>query len=189
MQVRTIIAAAAIAALAGAAAHAQTNVYRWVDKDGKVHFSDTPPPKDAKGASQRTMGGGGGDSQLPYATQMAMKRHPVTMFMSGDCGEPCDQGRELLARRGIPYVQRNAQANPADAEALKKAAGQLQVPVLLVGQNTLKGFSEDTWNAALDTAGYPRTRLPGQPAPQPQPSPEPPPAANAGQAPPAAPSR
>jgi hypothetical protein len=48
----------------------------------------------------------------------------------------------------------------------------MQVPVLLVGDNTLKGYSEDSWNAALDAAGYPRSRLPGQPAPAPQQSAE-----------------
>jgi hypothetical protein len=41
MQSRLIAGALLLAALA---AHAQTNVYRWVDKEGKVHFSDTPPP-------------------------------------------------------------------------------------------------------------------------------------------------
>ena len=41
------------------AADAQTNVYRWVDKDGKVQYSDTPPPKDATNATQKSMGGGG----------------------------------------------------------------------------------------------------------------------------------
>ena len=167
------ISIAVLAAFAATVAVAQTNVYRWVDKDGKVQFSDTPPPKDAKSVTQKSMGGGGNDmSQLPYATQMAVKKSPVTLFMSGDCGEPCDQGRALLAQRGVPYKQRNAQASQADAEALKKAAGQLQVPVLLVGENTLKGYSEDSWNAALDAAGYPRTRLPGQPAPTPQQSAE-----------------
>jgi glutaredoxin len=171
--VKRTIVVAALAAWAITAADAQTNVYRWVDKDGKVQYSDTPPPKDARSSTQRTLGGGYPDtSQLPYATQMAMKKSPVTLFMSGDCGEPCDQGRALLGQRGIPFTQRNAQANKADAEALKQAAGQLQVPVLLVGSNTLKGFSEESWNAALDSAGYPRTRLPGQPVPQPQQSAE-----------------
>ena len=169
---RTIIVAA-LAACLGTAAVAQTNVYRWVDKDGKVQFSDQPPPKDAKGVTQKSMGGGGNDlSQLPYATQVAIRKFPVTMFMSGDCGEPCSQGAALLGQRGVPYTVRNAQANKADAEALKKAAGQMQVPVLLVGDNVLRGYSEDSWNAALDAAGYPRTRLPGQPVPQPQQSAE-----------------
>src|ERR1700754_2768643 len=85
------------------AAAAETTVYRWVDHDGKVHFSDTPPPQDAQNASQRTLGGGYTESHaMPYATQMAVKRNPVTLFVATDCGAPCDGARDLLSRRGIP---------------------------------------------------------------------------------------
>ncbi len=163
MKTRTIALSLLTAALACAFfAQAQT-VYRWVDKDGKVHFSDTPPPPDAKDASQRRVGGGyTEDTQLPYATQLAARRNPVTIFTGAACGEPCDKGRELLTRRGIPYTERDAQNNPEDQEALKKLIGALDVPLLLVGTSKMKGFEEDTWQASLDSAGYPRTRLPGQ---------------------------
>ena len=144
-------------------AHAQTNVYRWVDKDGKVQFSDSPPPADAKDATQRQMGGGGGeDSLLPYATQVAKRRNPVTLYTGGDCGDACVKARELLERRGIPYTERDAQNNDADREALQKLVGSLYVPTLVVGEATTKGFDEDLWQAAFDSAGYPKTRLPGQ---------------------------
>lgn len=157
----------ALALLAAAAAQAQSTVYRWVDKDGKVQFTDSPPPADAKGASERRMGGGYVDeTQLPYATQVAAKRHPVTMYVSTDCGDLCAQGRALLSKRGVPYAEKNAQASQADQEALQKIAGGLSVPVLLVGETTLKGFDEGSWTAALDRAGYARTRLPGQAGPR-----------------------
>jgi glutaredoxin len=179
--------AAALAALGlsiAFAATAETTVYRWVDRDGKVHFSDTPPPEDAKSASQRRLGGGYvEESALPYATQMAVKRNPVTLFIATDCGTPCDSARELLSRRGVPYTERNAQSAPAEAEALRKAAGTAEVPFLTVGDNKLRGFEEEAWNSALDAAGYPRTRLPGQPAPVTRQ------AAGSGDTPPAAPPR
>jgi glutaredoxin len=141
---------------------AQTNVYRWVDKDGKVQFSDAPPPADAKDATQKRLGGGGGeDTQLPYATQVAARRNPVTLFTGPDCGDPCVKGRELLGRRGIPFMERDAQNNADDQEALKKLIGTLDVPVLVVGESKIKGYEESRWHASLDTAGYPRTRLPG----------------------------
>ena len=161
---RTITLPLCAAALAFAlAANAQTNVYRWVDKDGKVQFSDSPPPADAKDATQRRLGGGGPDeTQLPYATQVATRRFPVTLFTGTQCGEPCDQGRNLLTQRGIPYTERDAQNNAADREALKGLIGSLDVPLLMVGEGKNKGFEEGTWHASLDSAGYPRTRLPGQ---------------------------
>ena len=50
--------ALAIAACALACtALAQTSVYRWVDKDGKVHFTSEPPPEDATNVTQKRMGG------------------------------------------------------------------------------------------------------------------------------------
>ena len=159
---------------------AQTNVYRWTDKDGKVHFSDAPPPADAKDASQRRIGGGDvEDTQLPYATQMAVKRNPVTLYSGTDCGDPCVRGRELLARRGVPFTERDAQNNAAYQEELKKLIGSLDVPVLVVGEAKTKGYEESLWNSSLDSAGYPRTRLPGQaPLRVPQPPAAPPKAAD-----------
>jgi glutaredoxin len=164
MKTRTIVLTFLAAALTGAfLANAQTTVYRWVDKDGKVQFSDSPPPADAKDATQRRVGGGSTeDTQLPYATQVAARRNPVTLFTGAACGDQCDKARDLLTRRGIPYTERDAQGNPDDQEALKKLNGALEVPYLLVGSSKMKGFEEDTWQSSLDTAGYPRTRLPGQ---------------------------
>ena len=157
------------AALAAAAAQAQSTVYRWVDKDGKVQFTDSPPPADAKGVTAKRMGGGGEDAgQVPFATQIAARRHPVIMYVSDDCGDYCTQGRALLAKRGIPFTEKNPQRNPADAEALKQAIGALEVPVLVVGTNVVKGYGEGSWQAALDQAGYASTRLPGQPGPRPR---------------------
>jgi glutaredoxin len=157
------IAVAVFASALALGAAAQTNVYRWVDKDGTVHFSDTPPPEDAKSASQKRLGGGYVDDlQLPYATQVAARRNPVTLYTGTDCGDPCAKGRELLSQRGIPFSEKDAQKNQADQEALKKLIGSLEVPVLVVGENKTKGYEEVLWQSALDTAGYPRTRPPGQ---------------------------
>src|SRR5262245_5241321 len=113
---RSIVAfLAVVAALAAADAAAQQSVYRWVGQDGNVHFSDTPPLEDAK-VTEKRMGGGGqaDDSQLPYATQVAMKRNPVTLFSSKSCGDLCTSGRDLLASRGIPYSERSPEASAAD---------------------------------------------------------------------------
>jgi glutaredoxin len=166
---RTQIAFAVGIALIAAAldARAQQTVYKWVDKDGKVQFSDTPPP-DRDATARRVGGGGPTDEQMPYATQMAMKSHPVTVYTSNDCGDLCSKGRDLLSKRGVPYTEKNAEKSPEDAAALKKLAGGFQVPVMTVGERTVKGFDESLWQSALDDAGYAKTRLPGQAGPKTQ---------------------
>ncbi len=77
--IRSATLAAAIA-LVPAAADAQS-VYRWVDKNGKVHYSDQPPPEEVKNVQQKKVGGGTVEvSQLPYATQVAMQKNPVVLY-------------------------------------------------------------------------------------------------------------
>jgi glutaredoxin len=175
-----------LVSVAGAAilAQAQT-VYRWVDKDGKVQYSDTPPPADAKSSQQKRFGGGTAvDEQVPYAVQMAIQKNPVSVYITG-CGELCTGARELLAKRGIPYTERDPQNNTTDAEALRKLVGSLEVPVLVVGENSVKGFREASWNSALDAGGYPRVNpFTKAPAPKKSEAPKaPPPPAQNGQVP------
>ena len=167
---KTMIFGVAAAALLAAAipAAAQQTVYRWVDKDGKVQFSDTPPIE-AKDVSGKRMGGGYVDEgQLPYATQVAARRNPVVLFTSDNCGDACAQARTLLVKRGIPFGEKNAQSNAEAQAELKKLVGELKVPVLKVGGNTIKGYESDSWQAALDEAGYARELLPGQVRPRAQ---------------------
>ncbi|HEX2829996.1 MAG TPA: glutaredoxin family protein [Burkholderiales bacterium] len=163
------LAALVVLALTGVASAAQ--LYRWVDEKGRVEWRDTPPPADARNVEQRTVGGNTiQTSTLPYSVQQAMKKHPVTLW-AFDCGEPCTAARNHLAKRGVPYTERNASRESA---ALKKLTGSLEVPVLTVGSHTLKGYLDTEWDAALDSAGYPRTPPPGMkheahPAQKPQP--------------------
>jgi glutaredoxin len=174
MTARPLCAALLAAALlVPALANAQASVYRWVDKDGKVHYSDTPPPEPQKSLTQKRVGGGYSEStQLPYATQIAMQKNPVTLYTGADCGDPCKLGRDLLAKRGVPFSERDAQGSAEDAEALKKLVGSLDVPVLVVGASKVKGYEDGAWQSALDQAGYPRTALPGQLPPRPPAAPK-----------------
>ena len=166
MRASTKLAVALAVLVAPALADAQTSVYRWVDKNGKVQYSDTPPPEDVKSLTQKRMGGAAVEvSQMPYATQIAMQKFPVTMFGAPACGVLCNQGRDLLTKRGIPFNERDVN-NPGNADAVKKLIGAIEVPVLLVGDNKVKGYEESAWNGALDSAGYPRTALPGQVPPK-----------------------
>lgn len=134
-------------------------MFRWVDADGKVHYTDAPPPPTAKNVQQKKLGDKAGSVQLPYALQQAVKNFPVTLY-SNECGDACIKAKALLGKRGIPFAQKDPEKNPDDAESLKKlASGTLTVPLLLVGTSVLKGFEEDGWNSALDLAGYPRDSL------------------------------
>lgn len=148
----------------GAAAQ---ELYRWVDQDRKVHYSDVPPPANVKYYEQKRPGDNVIEQdKIPYGIKLAMQNNPVTLY-ANDCGPACDNARALLGKRGIPFADRNPQKDAGAAAALTALAGQLDVPTIAIGSNKLSGFSEGAWNSALDSAGYPRTnanlRLPATP--------------------------
>jgi len=141
--------------LVGAANAAQ--MYRWVDSDGNVQYTDLPPPASAKDIQQKRISTDiADDDGMTYVVREAAKNFPVTLFNT-DCGNVCTNARALLTKRGVPFIEKNPEQKAADSAALKELIGVLEVPVLKVGDTVLKGFKENDWNDALDTAGYPKT--------------------------------
>jgi glutaredoxin len=154
IRVAALAALAVGTALASGLADAQ--VFRLVGPDGKVTFSDRPPP-DAKAvpAQTITMGGGTPAASLPMELRNAVTRYPVTLYTAGNCA-PCDAGRSYLRRRGIPYTE-NTVTNNEDAAALQRLSGAGSVPFMTIGSQHVPGFSEGEWSQYFDAAGYPRT--------------------------------
>ena len=144
--------------LISSVAMTQAETYKWVDADGKVHYSDQPPPPSARKSERKQLGDKPGEVTLPYVLQQAVKNFPVTIFVS-DCGDGCNRARALLLKRGVPHSIKDPMV-PDMREELKKATGGEEVvPVLKIGRRVLRGFEEGRWNAALDDAGYPKTAL------------------------------
>lgn len=139
--------------LLAAAAPAQS-VYRSVDKTGKIVFSDQPPAASASGAAARP-GSSGSDSPLPYDLRQVVQRYPVTLYTSDDCG-PCGAGRSLLITRGVPFDERTVNSSD-DIAAMQRLSGQVSLPLLTIGAQQLKGFSDVDWSQYLDAAGYPKS--------------------------------
>jgi len=131
-------------------------MYRWVDKNGRVTYSQDPPPAGAaKSVQQKSLGSSVIEgANLPYAAQVAAKNFPVTLYTAPDCAAPCKDGRDYLAKRGIPYKEMLVGDEPSVA-ALKNLTGKTQVPVLQVGREAVSGFNSGEWKSSLDLAGYP----------------------------------
>lgn len=140
------------ACLASTLAVAQ--LYRWVDPQGKIHYSDLPPPATAKDTQRiKVPAKAPEEGKMSYELEQAKKNFPVTLFVT-DCGDACTKARELLTQRAVPHATKNPY-QPEDAEALKKlTGGALEVPVLLIGKTILRGFEKTQWHRELDAAGY-----------------------------------
>lgn len=141
--------------LCAAGAHAQ--LYKWVGPDGKVTYSDTPPPALASRIETKSAAGGGiNTGGLPYELAEAVRNNPVTLYTTSNC-VPCDDGRRLLGERGVPYSEKTV-SSAEDATQFRSVAGaDAQLPYLMVGHRTERGYEKSAWNTALTAAGYPES--------------------------------
>jgi len=149
-----LIVAGTLAALLSSAQAGE--MYRWVDKSGKVHYGDTRAPDAAEVEKKKfSTAPATGDEELSFDTRRAKQNFPVTLYVTDNCADPCKQSRDLLSQRGIPFTEKNL-ATQEEIEAFKRVSGADAVPVLSVGRSWLKGFQAEKWQNELDGAGYPK---------------------------------
>ena len=138
---------------------AQGVPYKVTGPDGRVTYTDRP---DARAQSVRPLGAAaaaapadaGWLDALPFGLRQVAQRYPVTLYTGPGC-TPCDMGRQLLQRRGVPFRE---WAVPAGAGAeLQRREGTDSLPVLRVGREQLLGFEAGAWRQTLDAAGYPKS--------------------------------
>jgi glutaredoxin len=136
---------------------ASAQMYKWVDANGKTHFSDQPPPATAKAAPIKATTGAASGAQLPYVLAQAARNYPVTLYTTASC-TGCDQGRTMLKARGIPFTEKTVSSNE-DVQKLTEATGTSNLPALVVGSAKSSGFQASAWNAMLNVALYPETKI------------------------------
>jgi glutaredoxin len=137
-----------------ASAHAQ--LYKWVGPDGKVTYSDTPPPRTASKVETKSLSDSTvSTSGFPFELAEAVKGNPVTLYTSADCA-PCNDGRKLLTARGIPFSEKTVTSKD-DIAKFRQLDSEGKMPLLMVGRNRERGFEAGAWNGVLTAAGYPQT--------------------------------
>ncbi|WP_411883530.1 glutaredoxin family protein [Polaromonas sp. YR568] len=135
-------------------------VYRIIGADGKVTFSDKPPPAASTGKiSTANTGGSGGAAStgLPFELRQVASKYPVTLYSGENCG-PCGAARAMLVNRGVPFSERTVTTSD-DIKALQRISGDASVPFATIGGQQLKGFSDVEWTQFLNAAGYPATSV------------------------------
>jgi glutaredoxin len=130
-------------------------LFKVVGPDGKITYSDRPPPGDTRAVQVNRDGSiAANDATLPFALRQVMAKFPVTLYTASKC-DACDMGRALLQRRGIPFAERTAMTNE-DKEVWEKITGSQEAPVMKIGAQVMRGFNASTWEETLDVAGYSR---------------------------------
>jgi glutaredoxin len=161
MSSRPLLIVCAVASLSGLAS-AQ---YKVTAPDGSVTYTDRPPVAATGKVTSlgrrepATPDAGAETAGLPFDLRQTAVRYPVTLYTAANC-IPCDNGRQLLQQRGVPYRERQV-LNADDSAALERLTGGRTIPALTVGSQPLRGFNPTDWGSYIDAAGYPaESRLP-----------------------------
>ena len=135
-------------------------VYRIIGPDGKVTFSDQPPPQAAPGrvSTANSAAVGASAASLPFELRQVTAKYPVTLYTSENCGIGCTNGRSMLVTRGVPFTEKLI-VSREDAQALQRLSGGATIPLLTIGSQQIKGYSDTEWTQYLNAAGYPQTSV------------------------------
>jgi glutaredoxin len=139
--------------LVGAQPALATKLYKWVDEYGNVTYKDTPPTDDNINYKEENISGGtatGGS-----AADEAAEKFPVVLYSTPSCSA-CNSARAYLQSRGIPFEDKNVEGNGKLQQELKKKAGEISVPTILIGTKVMRGYVQTLLAGELDSAGYPK---------------------------------
>lgn len=130
-------------------------IYRWVDANGRVQYSEKPPAGAQSSTVQPRVSSVGGNASAAKgggAAQPATAKAAVKMYATDWCGY-CKQARQFFARNGIAYTELDIEKSQA-AMAEYKGLGGRGVPVILVGSERMNGYGEQRLMQMLKAGGH-----------------------------------
>lgn len=97
---------------------------------------------------------------LAGSPALAAPRPAVTLYATTHCPW-CDKARAYLSDRGVAFVERDVEHEPAAAAELRELCRQARVayggvPVLHIGKAVILGFDQPRIDAALHARNAPR---------------------------------
>lgn len=113
-------------------------VYKWVDANGKVHFSDQKPEKAEVEQLELQINT---YKHVSYESSSFDVGRKVVMYSTAWCGY-CKKARRYFKKNRIAYTDYDIDKD-AKAKARYKQMGARGVPVILVGNRRMNGFSPE----------------------------------------------
>jgi glutaredoxin len=147
-------------------------MYKWVDQNGVVHFSDTPPASDqemeTRATTTYTAPAQTPDRRRPEkasrpapqkedarkVTQRKVSKpgdNKVVIFTTTWCGY-CKKAIALLNANHIPFKQYDIEKEAGAKKRMMALGGRGGVPFAIINGQKIYGFSEGTYKRVLGLA-------------------------------------
>jgi glutaredoxin len=120
-------------------------VYKWTDAQGRIHYSDAPPP--VARTTQLKLQTYTGPVQV---SQAIGADSGVTIYTTEWCGV-CKRAKAFLEQNGVPFREWDVEKTEYGATKFKQLGGS-GVPVITVGSGKMMGFDADRFMALWKNA-------------------------------------
>lgn len=126
-------------ACVGLSNSAQAEIYRWVDESGNIHFSDRPSRAHSSEEVKLQINTYEGVTYDTSSIDLGNKK--VVMYSASWCGV-CKKAKRYFAEKSIKYTEYDVEKSGEGKSSFRKLGGK-GVPVILVGNRRMNGFSID----------------------------------------------
>ena len=128
---------------------ASAEIYRWIDPQGRVHFTDRPPDKSTAQVLRPKVVTYSGAPVMETLgkIQGAMISKTLKLYSRQGCGY-CKSARAYLRQRGIGFTDIDVESSE-QAAAEYRSLGALGVPIFVLGNRKMLGFDETSMDAFL----------------------------------------
>lgn len=124
---------------------ASAGVYKWTDAQGRVQYSDSPPP--AARATQLRLQTYTGPVEVSRAIGADSG---VTIYTTEWCGV-CQRAKAFFKQNGVPFREWDVEKTEYGAIKFKQLGGS-GVPVITVGAEKMMGFDAGRFMALWKNA-------------------------------------
>jgi len=119
-------------------------MYRWVDENGQVHYSDNNPGNAQQYAPPHI------NIATPGPEISADEPLEIRIYTTQWCGI-CKKAKQYMQSKGITYVEHDVEKDSA-ARREFRALGGRGVPLITIGQEKMMGFTPQRFEGLLAAA-------------------------------------
>jgi glutaredoxin len=131
---------------------ASAGIYSWTDENGKIHFGDRPPiDREADEITVR-INTYESASEITPVDGLTASKSKIVLYTTQRCAY-CRKAKQFLNRRNIKYTEYDVETSKKGRRDYKQLNGR-GVPIILVGDQRMNGFSEERMASMLESAGY-----------------------------------
>jgi len=117
---------------------ASSEIYKWVDDKGNIHFTDNPP-KNTKTEEVTLKINTYTSVEITPLVERLGRKDKVVMYTTSRCGY-CKKAKAYFVKNKIPHVTYDVEKSSIGKRDYKALRGT-SVPIILVGKKRMNGFT------------------------------------------------